>query len=475
MASIKTLKKWICASLVSLNLLTPLHSMAGIEKLIKNVMPSGTMSNASRGAIVKDQLSGHIIGGSIIMKSPPIDDLQLMSAQGPKCDFGTVCAKQLDLRAGAFSFIKKVEFERFLKDLVANVGGYAALMAIKTVCPQCENIMTYLEQIVRNINQFNINGCEAALYLTGGIASKLSKGAELTSQNANFLNKKGSDMADIRAKSKDDGSDPTQGRPELESLLGDNYNLVWVALKKKSTYGVGANFREMLMSISGTVIGKVDQGNRSVAHKKSLVTKELVEELIGIESKGREITLYVCDEQAKCLNPTKQITRLSKKDTIYGKIEEMLKSMIKKIKENKEPLSSDEEALVALSGMPLITRIQMDLATMNEDSSPAVREADFLQALCYDVLTKYLGKMLHQTSEAVAEMEYVQLVDTKAFDAFKNEVSEVLHSLSSGKANAFRRLNAVDAAKQRMMQEISIFEQKFSNIASSNAVGTQRD
>lgn len=298
----------------------------------------------------------------------------------------------------------------------------------------------------------------------------------MTSQNANVLNNRGADMADIRAKSKDDGNDPTQGRPELESLLGDNYNLVWKALQKKTDNAAGGiKFKELLMSISGTVIGKMDKGNRSVAHKKSLVTKELVEELIGIESKGGEIELYVCDEGQKCLNPTKYKTRLSKKDTIYGSIEELLKSMIKKIKENKEPLSSDEESLIALSGMPLITKIQMDLATMNKDSSPAVREADFLQALCYDVLTKYLGKMLHQTSEAVADIEYIQIVDTKAFDAFKNEVSEVLHSLSSGKANAFRRLNAVDAAKQRMMQEISIFEQKFSNIASSNAVGTQRD
>lgn len=42
--------------------------------------------------------------------------------------------------------------------MIPEVGGYATLMALKTVCPQCENMTTYLEQMQRSVNQFNING-----------------------------------------------------------------------------------------------------------------------------------------------------------------------------------------------------------------------------------------------------------------------------------------------------------------------------
>ncbi|WP_425361507.1 hypothetical protein [Candidatus Tisiphia endosymbiont of Ceraclea dissimilis] len=42
-------------------------------------MPKGTMSNVSKTAIVHDQLSGHIVGGSVLIKSPPIEDLQLVN------------------------------------------------------------------------------------------------------------------------------------------------------------------------------------------------------------------------------------------------------------------------------------------------------------------------------------------------------------------------------------------------------------
>ncbi len=52
--------------------------------------------------------------------------------------------------------------------MVQNVGGYVSIMAIKTVCPQCENIMTYLEQMQRNTNQFNINSCDMATQISNG-------------------------------------------------------------------------------------------------------------------------------------------------------------------------------------------------------------------------------------------------------------------------------------------------------------------
>ena len=109
-------------------------SFAGIEKLIKNVMPSGTMSNVSKSAVINDQLSGHVVGGSVLLKTPASEDLQPINFQAPSCKLGGLpCGAQLDLRAGALSFVKSAAMEKFLKDIVKNVGGYAAIMAIKTI------------------------------------------------------------------------------------------------------------------------------------------------------------------------------------------------------------------------------------------------------------------------------------------------------------------------------------------------------
>lgn len=452
-------------------ILTSSNSYAGIEKLINSVMPSSTMSNVTKSAIVQDQLAGHMVGGSVLLKSAPIEDLQLINFQAPTCKLGGLpCGAQLDLRGGALSFIKSAAMERFLKEIVQNVGGYAAIMAIKTICPQCENIMTYLEQMQRNINQFNINSCDMATQISNGVISRINKGAELTRQSDLVMSKGGSDMADIRDKAKTDSSDPTKTNKELASLLGDSFNLVWKALTKKASSGSDAtSFKELLMSISGTIIGTKDaEGRRSISHKKSLVNKDLIEDFIGIRSGNVMLELYQCDELNLCLLPKKAQTKLSAKDTLYGSINEMLVSMVKKIKANNGNFTEEEESLIALSSIPLTNKIQRELATNADSAYLTVRMAEFVESLCYDVITNYLTKLLQQTSEAVSELSYLQLADIGVFTSFEQEVNNTISFLVSSRENAFRRYNIIEQTKMRMLQEEKYFEMKFQEFMSTN-------
>ncbi|WP_425361822.1 conjugal transfer protein TraH [Candidatus Tisiphia endosymbiont of Mystacides longicornis] len=459
--------------LLAIYLLASSNSYAGIEKLIKSVMPKGTMSNVSKTAIVHDQLSGHIVGGSVLIKSPPIEDLQLVNFQAPSCKLGGLpCGIQLDLRGWALSFLKSSAMEQFFKEMVQNVGGYVSIMAIKTVCPQCENIMTYLEQMQRNTNQFNINSCDMATQISNGIASRMNKGAELTRQSDLAMTKSGSDMADIRDKAKKDNGDPTKTNKELESLLGDNFNLVWKALTKKASGGGDVtSFKELLMSISGTIIGKKDsEGHRSIIHKKSLVNKELIEEFIGIRNGNVDVEQYQCDETNLCLLPQKAKTRLSASDTLYGSIDNMLVSMVKKIKTNNGDFTEEEENLIALSSIALTNKIQRELATNADNSYLTVRMAEFVETLCYDVVTNYLTKLLQQTSEAVSELSYLQLADIGVFTSFEQEVNNTISFLVGSRENAFRRYNIIEQTKMRMLQEEKYFEMKFQEFMSTNEI-----
>lgn len=468
---IKKLFTALSQTLLVIILLNSTNSFAGIETLIKSVMPKGTMSNVSKGAIVQDQLSGHMVGGSVLLKSPPIEDLQPINFQAPSCRLGGLpCGAQLDLRGGALSFIKSAAMERFLKEMVQNVGGYAAIMAIKTICPQCENIMTYLEQMQRNINQFNINSCDMATGISNGLLSKMNKGAELTRQSDLVITGGGSDMADIRDKSKNDTRDPTKSNRELESLLGDNFNLVWKALDKKIDNGGDARgFKELLMSISGTIIGKKDENSKhSVIHKKSLVNKELIEEFIGMRSGNVDLELYQCNETYLCLYPSKVKTRLAAKDTLYGSIDEMLVSMVQKIKNNSGNFTEEEENLIALSSIPLVNKIQRDLVINPDNAYLTVRMAEFVESLCYDVVTNYLTKLLQETSEAVSELSYLQIVDIGVFSSFEQEVNNTIGFLISSRENAFRRYNIIQQTKMRMLQEEKYFEAKFQEFMSTN-------
>lgn len=447
-------------------------AIAGIEKLIKNVMPKGTMSNTSRGAIVDDQLAGHIVGGSVLLKAPPTEDLRLVSLQAPTCKLGGLpCAAQMDLRAGALSFIKAAAMEQFLNDVVQGAGGYLAIMAIKTICPQCENIMSYLEQMARNVNQFNINGCEKGMQIAKGIHAAWEKGSEQTRQSGMVIGGTAKDMSDIREKARhDDGSDPTEGKKELQSLLGDNFNLVWKALDQKAeSSGDGRNLKELLMSISGTIIGTKDPTKgRIIIRKGSLVTGKLIEEYIGVKNGDSEVELYSCDETAICLKPTKKKITLTAKDTLYGSIDAILASLIPKVAANKGDLDEEESNLIALSSIPLVKKIQMELAQVADTAHLSIRVAEFIECLCYDVITNHLTRLLNQTSEAVSELSYLQIADIGVFKEFDTEVSNTIRLLTSARETAFRRYNVIIQTKVRIRQEEEYFKAKFEDFVKIN-------
>ena len=66
----------------------PNNAFAGLDTLVKNVFPSGTMSNVTKGAITREQEGGHLTGGSIVLKTPANPGLQLLHVQAPSCKMG---------------------------------------------------------------------------------------------------------------------------------------------------------------------------------------------------------------------------------------------------------------------------------------------------------------------------------------------------------------------------------------------------
>lgn len=457
-------------SIMVVVILLPWQASAGIEKLIKNAMPSGTMSNTTKGAIINEQSAGHLMGGSVILKTPAVPDLQLLNMQAPSCKLGGLpCGIQLDLRAGGLSFIKSAEMMQFLKQILAQVGAYAGVMLIKSVCPQCEDIMTFLNDVAQQANQLGISQCRAMEMLANGPLSKLTAGSQATRQSSMVLSGGGSDMLDYQEKSKADTADPKGGKKELESLLGDNYNLVWKALEKKVSAGSeGHDLKELLMSISGTIIGLKDENSQhSVIHKKSLTSKELIKEFIGTDSGSSEIQLYKCDKTDLCLKPTIEKTKIKADDTLRGSVSKLLTSIAKKIQINKGDFTGEEETLIALSSLSIIKKLELDLATYADFNAATYAQGEFLEVLCFDVVTSYLAMLLAEVEMAVSELSYAQITDTRVFDAFSAEARETMRNLSIAKEESFRRYDLIAATKARIHQQDQYFNRRFEEFVSN--------
>lgn len=451
-------------------LITSTSVHADINKLIKNVMPSGTMSNVTKNAIVHEQSAGHLMGGSVIIRTPAEPGLQLISAQAPSCKLGGLpCGAQFEILGGGLSIINGAELARHLKGLAQNGATYGAMMLIKTMCSQCEDLMTWLDSKADWINNLAKTDCEDMARLADGMLGKLTAGARATRQSAAVLNGSGKDLADNAEKSKKDTPDPTNGNQELKSMLGDNYNLVWKALEKKAPSSNDNNsLKEMLMSISGTIIGRKDEdGRRSVIHKKSLINKEMIEEFIGSSfSENAKVKLYSCDEKEKCLNPKIGDQSIRGEDSLMGRVATLLTSIAKKIKEDKGRYTADEETLIAMSSLSLITKLELDFGSYSNPDHAQIAQMEFVEALCFDVVTTYLAKLLQEVQAAVGELEYVQIADSGAFKAFDLETSETMQALGRAKNEAFKRYDLIAQTKARLRQEIRYFELKFEEFCS---------
>lgn len=243
-------------ALLILALLQSTSAYAGIETLMKSVMPSGTLSNNSRAALIKDQLGGHLVGGSMIVKTPGIDDISLGHFTPPTCKLGGLpCNAHFDLRMGAFSYISSKEMMESMKQMAQNASVYGGIMLVKTMCLQCENLMTWMEGVGHNVSDIlNVN-CERMMAPITGTMDKLAKSAEAKRQADLYLSGNSKDSAEIvqRAK-KDSDTDPAENNPELRTQLGENFNLVWKALSKTTSQTGTTELKELLMSISGTIV-----------------------------------------------------------------------------------------------------------------------------------------------------------------------------------------------------------------------------
>lgn len=470
-------------AIVLISIILPHNSFAGIDALVKYASPAGSMSNVSKGAIVKDQHGGYMTGGSILLRGPRPKTLQPLVVQTPKFAFDA-CTGSADFRFGGLSYVGSAELTRFFKSMATASGSYAVKMLIKTACPQCENIMSDLEAIARDINGLMLDQCSSAQGIAQGTFSMLGAGNQQKCMMQSNAASQSRDMFETseKCKSNPDRYGAAGEEGELKSLLGDEFNLVW---KSIGSGGIGdKDFKELIMSVSGTIIGRKVDGRYQFTNKPSLVMKEqLLEKYIGIDQSTGEasskLKLYSCDDEHKCLNPQEVEITLSQNDTLYGNVKRIIRSLEGKIAGGvrgssdgsgsaAQNLTDEEAGLVAFSSIPLINLIENELISKARTEDLTVRLPEVIEVICYDVITNFLDIMVTKAQTAVKTLEYAQL-DSVVMDNFGRDAEQVKAFLRDAKFGAFQRLQITMQVKERLEQQEKVFEYGFNRFMTQNA------
>jgi hypothetical protein len=200
----------------------------------------------------------------------------------------------------------------------------------------------------------------------GGVYSALASGGQQQCLMKGNIDKSNKDMyeASESCKANPDRHGAKGEDDELKSLLGNEFNLVWKALG--SGDGGALDFKELMMSLSGTIIGRKVDNRFEFKNKPSLIlSSDLLERYIGSKSGTSKLKLYKCDNNHKCLNPEEQEVAFTEKDTVYGNISRILEKMIPKVQGGKEELTDEEQSIIAFSSVPILQLIEMEIGSIS--------------------------------------------------------------------------------------------------------------
>ena len=125
----------------------------------------GALGNVTTPGAFRGQAMNLYTGGSLMMRTPG-RNYPLASVQLPSLRAG--CGG-IDLYGGAFSFINKQQFISMLQNIGANAVGYAFKLALQSISPDIDKLLTELQDQINKINAMNINSCEAAQALVNGV------------------------------------------------------------------------------------------------------------------------------------------------------------------------------------------------------------------------------------------------------------------------------------------------------------------
>jgi conjugative transfer pilus assembly protein TraH len=263
----------LLAAALAAALTPPVHAgLAEEAEALFNGMLNGTAPSSHMG-----QRRGVFDGGSAVARSRIMNE-SLWRFTQPRAEAG--CGG-IDLYAGSFSFISGDQFQQLMRQVAANAPGYAFQLAIKSMCPECGEIMDSLQKVLQALNQGHVNSCE----LAQGIVNDITPDDAEWRKHKTKASLKGSvERGWTDFHSAVTGISGTTGIREVgrnmssaeQAEEGLSGNLVWYALVRRGvsdwfTHG-GRDLLEGLMSITGSFVVHPPQEDASGGGDNSNLT-----------------------------------------------------------------------------------------------------------------------------------------------------------------------------------------------------------
>jgi conjugative transfer pilus assembly protein TraH len=425
----------------------------------------GALGNVTTPGAFRGQAMNLYTGGSLMMRAPG-RNYPLATVQLPSLRAG--CGG-IDIYGGAFSFINKQQFIALLQNIGANATGYAFKLALQSISPDIDKLLTELQDQINKINAMNINSCEAAQALVNGVVGEYDNSVMSGCANISQYLGSVSDRAEARLTCATNApavvkTAANSADPNVRNATFVKGNVTWLALTQVGG-SISQQEKELIMSVIGTVIlyPPADDGSGATPRYAEPTIVGLRDLLLGRGASATEgnvdIEVYVCDEPAECLNPrrttvsAKPFTRL---------VSERLRRMSDNIA-TRSPQTPADIGFVNNTTEPVYKMLSVANAVPGSSTAETLIET-YKDVIALDYAETFLNRAIRQAMSALSQALKRTGIEQQYIDAIRQNAQEAQRQLLTEKQAAYAKVRSVSS----MTQDLQTLErQLWSSMPSS--------
>ena len=372
-----------------------------------------------------------------------------MNLQLPKLNAG--CGG-ISLFNGGFSFVSSKELVDTLKSIGANAVTYGFKLAMQTMAPSVNSTITDLFNKALEITRSNINSCETATTLVGGLWPK----GEIASRHVcTSLGIASGALKDWAAARHGCGAGHQSNsilggknsREEYKNILVNEFNVAWEVLKKNSYLSKNREFAELCMTISGTIVAYKDpKGERQV---KTFPSRADSDDLIKGLFDGGEVDIYRCEDGDKCLNVSSKRVKIAASGLV-SQVMKTLKDITEKAMAD-EPLTAPEKDLIDGVKLPLYKFINVLAAYKNTNLSLT----EYTDIVSIDLIHHYITEIVDVMLIEATNLRNAQVSDEE-ITSFIKQLKQVKAAIHNKRMAAYEEMSK----SLKVIEDAMIYEKK---------------
>jgi conjugative transfer pilus assembly protein TraH len=308
-------------------------------------------------------------------------------------------------------------------------------LALETVSPVIAEKVEELQSWVQRINAMNINSCETAASLVGGlwprheqasktVCSTLAAGSGVATDYTRARHDCHSSRKGTSSKIR--SSDPDNA----DKLLTEDINIAWKALKDSGFFnlsGADRELAELFMTLSGTIVIHAPNSKDDKPKFEYIAGKATHSDLIATLLDGGTIPYHTCDETNKCLNIGRNsgTHAISQEQAFKAKVEKMIFSLIEKIR-NDSPLTDEEKRFLNYKASVPLYKI-LNVYAAYSGSGAMFELPAYSEAIALQMLFEYLDDVLRQVDTA---SDSLVIADSDHIKRFRDDIREARRTLA---------------------------------------------